>query len=273
MFFHLINNSLIKEESYDYLLSLCDSVSFLYVDYSKSKEFKSDIIATKYETIYNSLIKETIGQSWEMQGTIYTFALTDEIKNIIKEISLQGKIQLTESSQLENIELIKNNKTMYSICTHEGYEEIDEKFSEQVSQFCLKEISKTGTYKKLYEKISYLQLIDINQMDNHFTILRDLDNYVSEDWNRVIYAPPDIETTYKEYLLLVNKYLTNETVEDLKEFSSFKELFPAGYPSSFEEIHKFDYSNVFLKTYLYKQIMEEIDIASAVIYNILQIKV
>ena len=273
MFFNLINNSLIKDEAYDYLLSLCDSVSFLYVDYSNSSDFKSDILGTKYETICNYLIKESVGESWGMNGTIYVFSLTKEIKKMIKEISLSGHLELTKFSRLENIELTKNNKTMYSICTHEGYEEIDDEFEKQVSQFCLKEISKTGTYKKLFEKISYLQLSDINQIDKHFAILRDLDSYVSEDWNRVIYAPPAIEATYEDYLQLANKYLTNETNEDLKEFTSFKELFPTGYPCTLEEIPLFDSSKTFINSYIYKQIMEEVEIASAVIYNMLQIKV
>lgn len=272
MFFNLIHNSLIKDEAYDYMLSLCDSVSFLYVDYSNKSNFKIDVQFSDYNYICQYLTNEKEGESWEMKGREYTFNLSDTMKELIKTISIYGKLKITNQSQLENLQLIKDNKIVYSICTHEGYEEIDEKFEKQISQFCLKEISKTGIYKKLYDKISYLQLSDINQIDKHFKILRDLDSYVSEAWNCVIYAPPTIDATYEDYLQLANKYLTTETNEDLKEFTSFKELFPSGYPTTFEELPLFDSSKTFINSFLYKQIMEEVDIASAVIYNLLQIE-
>ena len=75
--FCLIDNKEIKEKTYNYIFSLCDSVSFLYVDYQNNTNMEQVIKNTKYENIFNNPISSSYKtDNWNMDGFIYKYNLT-----------------------------------------------------------------------------------------------------------------------------------------------------------------------------------------------------
>lgn len=267
MFFYLINNSELKEKAYEYIFSLCDSVAYLYTCYNNNSNFECDIIGTDYAKIKRSIIKSKTGESWGMRGTIYTFHLSNDIKKVINNLTLNRAIRLTDTSCLENLELYKNGKCLYSICSHEGYEEIDDEFLSRVSSFCLKEIEHTNLYQRVLDKFSNVLSYPLTQISRDLKILKSLDAYVQEDWQNVIRIAPEINCSYPQYLEIAHKYLSDGIVSQFAKFLSFKELYPTGYPRTFEEIMSFKNNPPFQSNELYKQIMEELDMYNVAIFK------
>jgi len=154
-FFNLINVKQIKKSCYEYLLSLCDKVTFLYNNNQGNVTFEQAISSCEYSDILKDLISVSYDSSWGMHGVHYSFSLSNNVKNLITEIELDGTFYIKSDQLLENLTLTKNDKVLYTVCSHEGYEDIDEEFSELVSNFCLKEIQKTHVFKTLLKKRAF----------------------------------------------------------------------------------------------------------------------
>lgn len=265
--FDLINNSEINTKSYNYIFSLCDSVSFLYVDYSNSINLEQAILESKYQELTNEILTSKYDtDNWNMSGLIYFFKPTQYITNLIKQNSLQSAIELTKSCRLENLTLYKNNKVLYSICTHEGYEYIDDEFKNLVSNFCLNEIKKTDKYKELLSKIECLNC-EKPELAKSIAILYDLSAYINQDNQAPIYITPKYECNFNNYLNLVKQYLSNNLFEQFNKYNSFKEISTTNYPNNLEDLNlikSFTYTpNESLD--IYKNLTEDLNVFNTIL--------
>ena len=136
-FFHFIYNAEIRERAFSYLLSLCDSAEMLRVeDNEEESDLEIDALGTEYEYLITAIKGRKKGESWGMWGTIYKFALTDELKSLIMREGLSAMPQILSGVRLENLTLLKCDKVMYATCSHEGYEHFDEDFKKNAENFC-----------------------------------------------------------------------------------------------------------------------------------------
>ena len=258
MLLNLINLSKIKEEAYNYLISLCDKVEFLYVNYNEGSNFKFDILESGYDDLLNQYLYIKNGESWGMSGEKVTFLLSSNIIGLIKEIGLNGYLKITENSTIENITLYKNEKVVFSICSHEGIEYFEEEFEEQVKAFCLEKIAKTEIYLELCNNIKTIKDKKVDEIYNDILVLEDLVAFVEQDWNKIIRQTPKTLTTFDEYKKLAEKYLSKNTYDKIKKFKSFKDFYSSGYPTNFDEIIKFGNNEKFSESEIFKIIMEEV---------------
>jgi len=263
--FYLINNKEIKQRAYSYTLSLCDSVSFLYSDLDNKLNLEQAISSTPYTSITKDILSTKNGRDvWNMEGVTCTFKLSDEIKNLISEKSLSHIFDLSSTCRLENLTLYKNNKILYSICSHEGYEEIDEEFKNLVSNFCLKEIENTILYKELLNKLNNLKC-NKEEIIKNLTILQDLNAYVNKDCDALIYVSPKFECSFESFLKLTKKYLSDKFFNLINKFNSYKDMHPTGFPN-LENMYTFNFIP-FESTEIYKELTEEIGCWNAILLN------
>ena len=263
--FYLINNKEIKQKTYNYIFSLCDSGSFLYSDLDSKINLEQAISSTRYNSITNDILSTKNGRDiWNMDGVTYTFKLSEQIKNLILEKSLSHIFELSNICRLENLTLYKNNKLLYSICSHEGYEDFDEEFKNLVSDFCLKEIENTTLYKELVNKLNNLKC-DKEEIIKNLTILQDLNAYVSKDCDALIYVSPKFECTFECYLKLTKDYLSGKFFNLINIFNSYKAMHPTGFPN-LENMYTLNFTP-FETTEIYKELTEEIQCWNAVLLN------
>lgn len=263
--FNLINNPEIKEKAYEYVFSLCDSVTFLFIDYKQTLSLDEAILQSKYPFLFSENHFVDIEDMWNMGRDTYKFNLTPEIKALITEHTFNKSIHLTDTCVLENITLYKDNKFLYSICTHEGYEEFNEEFKNKVTEFCSSEIVKTNLYKELLVKLNKHKPSkeDIAKI---IVILNDLKAYVQEDWQAFIRINPTFKCNFKDYLYLAKYYLSDSFYNTLKEYSDFKSLHQTGYPTKASEAIKFNFTP-FENSKIYKDLNTEIEIWHVILLN------
>ena len=266
-FFNLCEHSQIRTSAYDYLLSLCDRVSYLY-GYRTDDKFDFDIeaIGTDFENDIKDIINKAVAESWGMSGARYSFMMSDRVKSIITEYGLGGII-LVNNKKLENLSLYNNEKLLYSVCSHEGYESFDDEFKNIVSTFCLKKAAELPVYKELDNKFAKYSFAKNDELSKSFTILSELLNYVMQACKAVIHGMPVYEINYEDYVALAEKFLSDDLVKILKKYKSFDQLHPAGYPQTFAEIEKFANVQGFNCSEIYVELMEQLDILKAVWYN------
>ena len=266
-FFHLCEHSQIRTSAYEYMLSLCDRVSYLYGYRTDEKfDFEFEAIGTDCEEIIGDIIKKERDESWGMSGTHYSFMMSDRVKSIITEYGLGGIISVN-NKKLENLSLYNNDKLLYSVCSHEGYESFDAEFKNRVSTFCLKKAAELPIYNELDKKFARYCSLTNKELNKSFTILGDILNYVMQACKAVIHGLPVYEINFKEYVSLVEKFLSDNCAKILKKYKSFEELHPAGYPKTFAESDKFVNVQGFHCSQIYLEIMEELDILRVVWYN------
>lgn len=266
-FFNLIENSELWDSAYDYLLSLCDGASYLY-GYRTNDEFDFEFEAcgTDCEEIISDVIQKERNESWGMYGTIYTFAMTDRVKRVIKKYGLDGIIRIG-NKYLENLTLYSSGKCLYSVCSHEGYTSVDGDFEEKVSDYCAEKATELPVYKVLDRKFSNYGDCNIEKLKKESEILGSLLNYVQEACNAVIRFSPRYKISYSEYVALAEKYLSENVVAVLKSYNGFEELHPQGYPKSFKETEKFKFVPGFESSDIYNNVKEQLDILKLVWYN------
>ncbi|MDE5766373.1 MAG: hypothetical protein K2I17_04325, partial [Clostridia bacterium] len=110
-FFQYIYNEEIGDRAFDYLLSLCDSAEMLYAyrDYD-SDGLEITALGTEYEGLIPAITGKRKGESWGMEGRIYKFALTDEVKKFIVREDLSAMPQIVKGVWLENLILYSGGK-------------------------------------------------------------------------------------------------------------------------------------------------------------------
>ncbi|MCM1546438.1 MAG: hypothetical protein NC033_05315 [Clostridiales bacterium] len=267
-FFRYIDNAEIEERAYAYLFSLCDCAEMLYaVNNDEVDGLELTALGTEYEFLIPAILGSQKGQSWGMWGRIYRFVLTDEFKKLIADGGLGQMPQITEGVWLENLTLLSGDKVMYSTCSHEGYNDIDEDFCNKVSDFCRKEIIKTKLYNQMLERYKNLPKLPRNKMAANRSKLYDLNEQVENEWQRVIRGVPRWnDLTYGEYLSLAKPVFSDNVFEKLSAVKSFKELHPAGYPRTLGEIVNFRGKPDFRDSELMRDIERQLDMLDTVFY-------
>ncbi|MDE6557962.1 MAG: hypothetical protein K2K39_02535 [Clostridia bacterium] len=267
-FFHYIDNAEIEERAYAYLFSLCDSVEMLYA----YRNFDIDgleitALGTEFEGLIPAIISVRHGKSWGMEGRIYKFAITDEVRKIIMKFGLDCELRVREDVylQLENLTLYNGDKVLYSTCSHEGHLDIDDEFRNKVSDFCRNEIVKTKFYSETLERYKKLPERTRNERAIIRSKLYDLNVHVEDAWRAVIRGVPEWEElTYEEYLTLAKPVFSADVYEELEMAGSFKGLHPAGYPRTLKETEKFRGVPQFRLSPLMHKINQQLDMLQTV---------
>ena len=83
-----------------------------------------DLLGTDYEDMISAFTGVKVGKSWGMQGQIFTFGLTDEVKAHILKVGIDGTLNAwwkdkSEYPLFENFTFYKGDKLIFSCCTHE----------------------------------------------------------------------------------------------------------------------------------------------------------
>lgn len=267
-FFHYIYDEEIGDRAFDYLLSLCDSVEMLYAYRREyADDFEIAALCTEYEGLIPAIIGVRKGESWGMEGRIYKFALTEEVKKVIAEKGLDLEIRFLDFLSLENLTLYSGDKVMFSVCSHEGYDTIDEDFKNKVSDFCRREIVKTKLYAETLERYKKLPARTRNERAVIRSKLYDLVAQVENAWEKVIRAVPRWEgMTYEEYLSYAKPVFSADVFEQLERAGSFKGLQPAGYPRTFGEMKAFRNVREFGMSELMRKIEKQLDMLETVFF-------
>ncbi len=119
----------IKKAVTQIILDASDTVEMLNeADGRNEKGFIDiyDLLGTEYEDMVPAFISVKVGGSWGMQGQIFKFRLTDEVKAHILKAGIDGvlygwwKTQYVFTKQLfANFTLFKGDKFIFSCCSHE----------------------------------------------------------------------------------------------------------------------------------------------------------
>ncbi|MDE5766497.1 MAG: hypothetical protein K2I17_04960, partial [Clostridia bacterium] len=158
-------------------------------------------------------------------------------------------------------------KKVYSTCSHEGYEDIDEEFLNKVSDFCRREIVKTKLYAETLERYKKLPVRTRNERAVILSKLYDLGTQVENAWQKVVRAVPHWEgMTYVEYLQLAKPVFSDDVYAKLEQAGSFKGLQPEGYPRTFEEIDAFRGKPEFGQSELDLKISAQLDMLQTVFF-------
>ncbi|MDE6850648.1 MAG: hypothetical protein K2J54_04900 [Clostridia bacterium] len=267
-FFHYIYNDEIKERAFAYLLSLCDGAEMLYAcDNDDEDALEFTALGTEYEVLIPAIVGAQKGESWGMWGRIYKFALTDGFKSFIVREGLEAMPQIVKGVRLENLALFNGGKVMYSTCSHEPYNDIDEEFKQKVSDYCKREIVKTKLYSETLERYKKLPHRTRNERAVIQSKLQDLNAQVESEWEKVIRGVPHWnDLTYKEYLTLAKPVLSSDVYEQLERAGSYKGLHSAGYPRTLNEISVFRGVPEFSSSELLSKINAQIDMLKTVFY-------
>lgn len=266
-FFYLTEHSQIRASAYEYLLSLCDRVSYLYGYRTDDKfDFEFEAIGTELEGIIGDIINKDRDQSWGMNGAHYSFSMSDRVKAIITEYGLGGIIAVS-SKNLENLSLYSNNKLLYSVCSHEGYTSVDDQFKNKVGKYCYDKAVELPLYRELNSKFAKYSYLSFEELDKSLTILADVLNYVMQSCKAVLYTLPVYEIKYEDYMSLAKKFLSDDCAKILKDYKNFDELHPADYAKTFSESDKYRYVPGFQCSKIFIMIMEQLDILKVVWYN------
>ncbi len=83
-----------------------------------------DLQGTQYEDIIPAFISVKVGQSWGMNGQIFKFRLTEEVKARILKAGIDGVFygwweDKNRDRLFENFTFYKGDKLIFTCCTHE----------------------------------------------------------------------------------------------------------------------------------------------------------
>ena len=264
-FFHFIYNEDIKERAFAYLFSLCDSAEMLYAyrDYEED-DLELAALGTEYENIIPSITGKRRGDIYGMEGRVYTFALTEEFKNIFIRGGLSAMPQILTGVRLENLTLLKGGKMKYAVCSHEGYDDFDEDFKKKVEDFCRKEIVQTQLYAETLERYKKLPGHTRNERAVIRSKLYDLTAQVEDAWEKYVRDKPLWKMSYHEYLKLAEPVFSAEVYEKLAKAGSYRGLQPDGFPHTFAEARSFKGVEDFGETELMIEIKKQLDMLEAV---------
>ncbi len=238
-FFHFIDDEELSERAYAYLFSLCDRAEYLFDCPHGKADFSTEAIGTDCEGMIGALEGERRGESWGMRGKILSFRLTDEVKEVIRHPARQHGMPAVWDRRLENLTLYKGEKRLYSVCSHEGYTDIDEDFLQKVGTFCRRELPRTSMWKQLEARYPRLSSRSAKRLWGDLDKLDDLNRQVCDAWQCFIRQPPFYQMTFEEYLAVARDYLSGPIVRKLEEAGGYRELHPEGYARVSREIEAF----------------------------------
>lgn len=238
-FFHFIDDEELSDRAYAYLFGLCDRAEYLFDCPHGEADFSAEAIGTDCEGMIGALEGQRRGESWGMYGKILSFRLTDEVKELIgQQAGLQGRPAVWDRN-LENLTLYKGGRKLYSICSHEGYTDIDEDFLQKVGTFCRRELPRTSAWKRTEARYPRPSARSAKRLWGDLDKLDDLNRQVCDAWQRVIRQPPFYRMTFDEYLAIARDYLSEPIVRKLEQAGGYRELHPDGYARVFREIEAF----------------------------------
>lgn len=137
----------IKRAVTQIILDASDTVEMLYeVNRHKEKDFIDiyDLLGTEYEDMVPAFISVKVGGSWGMQGQIFKFRLTDEVKAHILKAGIDGVLYGWWNTEykftkrlFENFTCFKGDKFIFSCCSHElpffpGLAEINDELAPEI---------------------------------------------------------------------------------------------------------------------------------------------
>ena len=217
-------DKLVKEDAYQFILDSCDEVEFFSEYNIGLLELLQKINAPTYPHIVDSLIEEREDLSWGMNGTIYKFKLDDYMKSILKKTGITNFLYLDNENKflLQNTTLIKDNKIMYSSCTHEDFDELDEDFRTQLANICKDKLCSSNIYIQLKEKN---KILSKEELETNIQILQDLCGYINQEINAYIYSlPENTNITLSNYIDIAIMSLSSTTSNNLSNIHSFKDF-------------------------------------------------
>lgn len=231
----------VQKQMVEYLMNNCDKIEFLCSSFNYNTNLRPQL------PIFNFVGESKYAQTdfWNMKGTIMTFPITKEIKNYFINIgSLETVIPTLDNNYLENLTLYQGSKLLFSTCTHEGYVHIDESIKPNMEQYYIKMVNKDSVFD--FVKSRYLELKEMGNFDlNEIQILKDLNNYIAQHKNAIIFINPVFECDEKRFLSLTKKYMPDYIVpyfNMLNKFENF-DIFLCNIPEDFYNII-FYYQNI-----------------------------
>lgn len=214
--YDIINSSSVyaKPKIIEYILSLCDKVEFLMqhtMEKSFSNSFNEDF------SIFNNALKNVYsGCSYGMDGKIYQFELTDEIKKFFID---RCDITLPINS-MDNPAFLNGNKHIVSNCSHESIVNISPEYKKQIEDKYLSLVRKDPLYKQMQQK--FLS-VDKSNFRNEYNNLQNLPIYAN--WFNCYFVAHKVENCdYNKYLQIANKYFSKELLYHFNHTIDFKGL-------------------------------------------------
>lgn len=223
------DDEILKEDAYNFIFNNCDEVEFLSEYKVGFIESLEDVTCSNYPGLANSIIEEREDISWGMRGKIYKFKLDDYMKTILREIGIANFLYLDINNKflLQNTTLIKNNKVVYSVCTHENLEEFDTRFKNELAAICKDKLCSSEMYKELADKNKKHSKEDI---EKNIEILNSLCGYINKELNAFIYSPPKYEDiTFNNYIDIAQNALSSKVVEQLTHLTSFMDFISSNF--------------------------------------------
>ncbi len=226
----------VKERMIKYILSKCDRVEFLL-------EVKTDNPAWSYFSreikclFEDNLISVCKGESYGMHGTCYLFKLTDDIRNyFLQRGNIVSRIdsELDKAVYFDNPAFYIGNECVVSNCSHEGIIDINNQYRKEFEGIYLKYVQSDPVYFELRQKFKGC---DTSNFDREFLILSALGIYI-KDSNSYISVEPYIESTFKEYQELANKYFSKDLAVNFNSATAFVGVFFNNFEEEyFKQIH------------------------------------
>lgn len=231
-----IDDTEIYKDAYDFIFSVSDRIEYLNGAWSVNHlDDIKELYGTPLEGFIPALISRKKGGSWGIEGDIYAFKLTDEVKKIVTDCGLKGMLKVGNDITFENATLYKGDKKLFSCCSHEGYTFIDDEFNAALSEVCCKAIEKATCYADMLKVYNVVRQETKEARSREKSILRLTQGYIMQDGKAYIYQEPSYKCTFDEYKRIAKKYLQPELCKLLNGAKTFADLHPNGYPQRIDE--------------------------------------
>lgn len=215
------------------VISEADTAEFLSEERYGYIEHISELYGTKFEDIISAYISSYVGESWGMNGRIYKFNLTDELKAHIRKFGLE-EIYVDDvggNVRLENLTLYKGKKKLFCCLSHEvfcGYDYfyIDDSLKEEVLAAAYGVLRKDDTFKEMKKICAKLASYDRKKIKDDIFLLFNLCNYVDIERKDFFTIVPERECSYVEFCAVASNYLTSDIIAELEKSESYLGLYP-----------------------------------------------
>lgn len=215
----------------DFLFGNVDRIEYLsYRNVVDNLSCKTDLSKSLLKTFAPYLISIEEGQSWNMQGKIFTFKASEAIRDYYKEnccagVSIGGFLFADEDREkfLENPAYYAGRKKLLSFCSHEGYENNDKAFEAEMEKAYITEAKRDELYLEISANVKAMSSDAHKKRKKILTVLADAENYFAEARNDYIYACPKYECGYGDFLAAAETVLTKDLITALNACGGFLE--------------------------------------------------